>query len=95
MAESEGRVVATLQLSFLPNLTYQGGWRAQIEGVRVARDQRGRGLGRQLIQWAIERARARFCVLVQLTTDKKRPAAIRFYRDLGFEPSHEGMKFIL
>ena len=95
VAESGGRVIATLQLSFLPNLTYGGGWRAQIEAVRVARGERGRGIGAEIIGWAIERARQKACVLVQLTTDKKRPGATRFYRSLGFEGSHEGMKLRL
>ena len=95
VAESGRRVIATLQLSFLPNLTYGGGWRAQIEGVRVARDHRGRGVGTEIIGWAIERARQKACVLVQLTADKKRPEAIRFYESLGFEGSHEGMKLRL
>src|SRR5262245_44514161 len=64
VADDGGRVVGVLQLSFLPNLTYRGAWRAQIEGVRVAADQRGRGLGADLLRHAIERARARGCALV-------------------------------
>ena len=85
-------VVGVLQLTFLPHLTYCGGWRAQIEGVRIAADERSHGLGRQMIEWALERARARGCHLVQLTTDKSRPDAKRFYEALGFVASHEGMK---
>ena len=70
-------------------------WRAQIEGVRIAAPARAGGLGRALFEWAIERARARGCGLVQLTTDKARHDAHRFYRSLGFEASHEGMKLDL
>ncbi|MEM7243956.1 MAG: GNAT family N-acetyltransferase [Acidobacteriota bacterium] len=95
VAETEGEVIGQLQLSFLPNLTYQGSWRAQVEGVRVASSQRGAGIGRQLVEAAIERARERGCHLVQLTTDKQRPEALAFYESLGFVASHEGMKLKL
>lgn len=96
VGEDEGtRVVAVLQLTFTPYLTHQGGWRATIEGVRVHRDLRGSGVGRHLLAWALERARERGCRLVQLTTDKDRPDALRFYRSLGFVASHEGMKLRL
>ena len=88
-------VVGVLQLTFIPYLTYQGGWRALIEGVRIAPELRSRGLGRILFEWAIERARARGCHMVQLTSDKSRPDAIRFYQALGFVASHEGMKLLL
>ena len=81
-----------LQLSYLPNLTYTGRWRAQIEGVRIARDFRGQGAGRQLLEYAIERARTRHCHVVQLTTDKSRPDTLAFYEALGFETSHAGLK---
>ena len=67
-------------------------WRAQIESVRVAQSERGRGTGAAMMRWAIERARERGCALVQLTTDKRRGDAHRFYRRLGFEATHEGMK---
>jgi len=92
VAVEEGGLVGTLQLSFLPYLTYQGGVRAQIEAVRIDATRRGSGLGRRLAEEAIERARARGCHLVQLTTDKARPDAARFYERLGFRASHEGMK---
>jgi len=91
----DAEVVGVLQLTFMPSLTYQGGWRAQIEGVRVDARERSRGLGRALFEWAIARARERGCHLVQLTTDKTRPAARRFYEGLGFVASHEGMKLYL
>ena len=95
VAESGGEVVGTLQVSFLPYLTYRGGWRAQIEAVRIGRSLRGTGLGRRLVEWAIDRARERGCHVVQLTTDKTRPQALEFYRSLGFKPTHEGMKLHL
>ena len=89
------RVAGVLQITFIPYLTYQGSWRALIEGVRVAKDLRSRGVGKALFAWAIERARRRECRIVQLTTDKDRPDALRFYEDLGFVASHEGMKLHL
>lgn len=95
VAESEGRVVGVLQVSYIANLTYQGGWRALIEGVHVASDVRGRGIGGDLVRWAIARAEARGCRLVQLTSDKRRVEAHRFYERLGFRATHEGMKLLL
>jgi GNAT superfamily N-acetyltransferase len=95
VAEEGGQIVATLQLSFLPHLVRGGGERAQIEAVRVAAAHRGTGLGRQLLGWAVEHARERGCVLVQLTTDASRPESRRFYESLGFSASHVGMKLSL
>ena len=95
VADQDGRVIGVLQLTFIPYLTYQGGWRALIEGVRVDARARSQGLGRVLFEWAIARARERGCRLVQLTTDKTRPDAKRFYEGLGFVASHEGMKLLL
>ena len=91
-AESDGRVVGVLQLTFIPYLTHQGSWRALIEGVRVAADRRSGGIGRQMIEWSVDRARQRGCRIVQLTSDKTRADAIRFYESLGFVASHEGLK---
>ncbi|WP_296382074.1 GNAT family N-acetyltransferase [Winogradskyella sp.] len=85
-------IIGTLQLTFIQYLTYQGGVRAQIEAVRIRKDQRGLGLGKTMFKWAIERAKTRKAHLLQLTTDKKRPEAIKFYEALGFKDSHEGMK---
>lgn len=85
-------IIGTLQLSFIQYLTYQGGIRAQIEAVRIRKDKRGTGLGKTMFEWAINRAKERKSHLLQLTTDKKRPKAIKFYNDLGFKQSHEGMK---
>jgi GNAT superfamily N-acetyltransferase len=91
----EDEVVGVLQLTFIPYLTYQGGWRALIEAVRIDSRHRSRGLGKRMFEWAIERSRDRGCHLVQLTTDKARPDAKRFYESLGFVASHEGMKLQL
>ncbi|HEX6050542.1 MAG TPA: GNAT family N-acetyltransferase [Gemmatimonadaceae bacterium] len=88
-------IVGVLQLTFIPYLTHQGSRRALIEGVRVARAHRGTGLGTRLFEWAIARARERGCRMVQLTTDKSRLDAKRFYEALGFVASHEGMKLVL
>ncbi len=93
VVENEGsEVVGTLQLSFIQYLTYRGGIRAQIEAVRIRKDHRGLGIGKTMFEWAIKRAKNRKAHLLQLTTDKKRPDAIKFYEDLGFKASHEGMK---
>ena len=87
-----GEIIGTLQLSFIQYLTYQGGIRAQIEAVRIRNDQRGQGIGEKLFRWAIDRAKEKGAHLLQLTTDKQRPDAIRFYENLGFKATHEGMK---
>ena len=95
VAEAEDRVVGTMQLSYLPGLARRGALRAQIEAVRVHQAYRGRGLGQAMVSWAIGQARERGCALVQLTTDKSRTDAHRFYERLGFIASHEGMKLTL
>ena len=95
VAERDGVVIGVLQLSFIPGLTRRGMWRGQIEGVRVAAGERGTGIGRAFIEWAIGECRARGCGLVQLTSDKRRPAAHRFYAALGFAATHEGYKLAL
>ena len=92
---TDGSVVATVQVSFVPSLTRGGSWRAQLEGVRVASSERGSGVGRALVAWCLERAAERGCRLVQLTTDKRRPEALRFYESLGFVATHEGLKLDL
>jgi GNAT superfamily N-acetyltransferase len=95
VADRDGDVVGTLQLTFIPYLDYQGRERALIEAVRVTEELRGSGIGSDMLRWAIERARERGCHVVQLTTDKRRSAARRFYESLGFVASHEGMKLPL
>lgn len=89
------KIIGTLQLSFIQYLTYQGGKRAQIEAVRIHKDHRGQGIGQELFVWAIGRAKEKGAHVLQLTTDKKRPDALKFYERLGFKASHEGMKLHL
>jgi GNAT superfamily N-acetyltransferase len=95
VATLEGEIVGTLQLTFIPGMSYQGAWRAQVEGVRVRDDIRNQRIGTRLMEWVIQRARDRQCRLIQLTTNKVRIDAQRFYRRLGFTPSHVGMKLVL
>ncbi len=85
-------IIGTLQLTFIQYLTYRGGIRAQIEAVRIRKDQRSKGLGKKMFKWAIERSKEKKAHVLQLTSDKKRPSAIKFYEDLGFKSTHEGMK---
>ena len=92
VAALAGQIVGVLQLTFIPSLTHTGSWRAQIEGVRVASEYRGQGIGTQLVNWAIELAQAKNCRLVQLTMDRRRERAGGFYRRLGFVATHEGFK---
>lgn len=92
VVESQRQLVGMLQLTFIPYLSHQGAWRCLIEGVRVVEHSRGRGLGTRIFEWAISRARQRGCAMVQLTSNKQRVDAIRFYRRLGFVDSHEGFK---
>lgn len=95
VADQDGQVVGCLQITFLAGVSHCGGWRGHIEGVRVAADQRGGGIGRQMLQWAIGQCRAKGCMNVQLTTNAVRVDAQRFYVSLGFEPGHVGMKLTL
>ena len=95
VVEIDGAVVGCLQLSFIPGLSRRGMLRGQIEGVRMAASHRGEGLGRKVFEWAIGECRKRGCGLVQLTSDKTRRDAIRFYESLGFRASHEGLKLEL
>jgi GNAT superfamily N-acetyltransferase len=95
VAELEGVVVATLQLTFTPSISFQGGRRCTVESVRVDESLRGKGIGREMMLWAIERAKERGCISVQLTTNSDRTDAHRFYENLGFKASHIGMKLKL
>jgi len=88
-------VIGVQQITFTPYLTHQGGWRATIEGVRTLSTERGKGIGSELIRYAIQRAKERGCHLIQLTTDKQREDALRFYERLGFQATHEGLKMKL
>ncbi|MFE5588034.1 GNAT family N-acetyltransferase [Kitasatospora sp. NPDC056531] len=95
VAERAGRVVGTLQLTVVPGLSRAGTTRTIIEAVRIHADERGSGLGTELIQWAVERSRALDADLVQLTSDATRTDAHRFYERLGFVASHIGFKLKL
>ncbi|MET8447492.1 GNAT family N-acetyltransferase [Streptomyces sp. NPDC005209] len=95
VAVREGRVVGTLQLTVIPGLSRRGATRSIIEGVRIHADERGSGLGTQLIEWAIQESRCQGCQLVQLTSDNTRTDAHRFYERLGFTASHVGFKLQL
>ncbi|MFC7305976.1 GNAT family N-acetyltransferase [Streptomyces monticola] len=95
VAEREGRVVGTLQLTVIPGLSLQGSTRALIEAVRIHADERGSGLGTRLIEWAIDESRRLDCQLVQLTSNAGRTDAHRFYERLGFTASHVGFKLQL
>lgn len=88
-------VVGVLQLTFIPSLSHIGSRRALVDGVRVSSSRRSSGIGTKLLTWAIARARERGCRILQLTTDKRRLDAKRFYEALGFVASHEGMKLSL
>ncbi|GAA2579664.1 MULTISPECIES: GNAT family N-acetyltransferase [Streptomyces] len=90
-----GRVIGTLQLTIVPGLSRRGATRSIVEGVRIHGDERGTGLGTRLIEWAIDESRQQGCHLVQLTSDKSRMDAHRFYERLGFSASHTGFKLQL
>ena len=95
VAEDEGQVIGTLQLTFTQGLSRGGAIRGQIEAVRIAGHLRGQGIGQRMIEWAIVACRSHGCAMVQLTTDRSRVDAHRFYDRLGFEQSHLGYKMIL
>jgi GNAT superfamily N-acetyltransferase len=95
VAEVEGAIVGTLQLTITPSLSYQGGKRSSLESVRVDGKFRGQGIGCQMMLWAIERAREKGCISMHLTSHGERKDAHRFYENLGFAASHVGMKLNL
>ncbi|MBW4330542.1 GNAT family N-acetyltransferase [Stakelama sp. CBK3Z-3] len=95
VAQVDGRVVGTFQLTFIPGLLFHGGWRGLIEAVRIDESVRGRGYGEAMMRWAIERSREKGCIVVQLTSNRARTRAHRFYERLGFVASHVGMKLFL
>lgn len=95
IAELDGAPVGCVQLTFLPGLMRRGMWRALVEVVHIAADHRGKGRGGEMMQGVIEESRRRGCGMVQLTSNKKRPDAHRFYERLGFLKSHEGFKLYL
>ncbi|MBK9153345.1 MAG: GNAT family N-acetyltransferase [Chloracidobacterium sp.] len=95
VAELDGTVVGTLQLTFTPSISFQGGKRSTVESVRVDEKHRGKGFGREMMIWAIEQAREKGCVSMQLTSHSSRERAHAFYETLGFARSHVGMKLRL
>ncbi|MCQ3938309.1 MAG: GNAT family N-acetyltransferase [Chloroflexi bacterium] len=95
VAELNGEVVGSLHLMFLPSISFQGGLRSQVESVRVASKHRGRGIGAQMMEYAIARARERGAHVMQLTSHETRKDAHRFYERLGFKKAHVGMKLNL
>jgi GNAT superfamily N-acetyltransferase len=95
ICEADGRIAGTMQLTFIPGLSHKGSTRMLIEGVRVHRDARDHGIGTRMVEWAIGQARDRGCGMIQLTTDKTRVDAHRFYERLGFQHTHLGFKMKL
>ena len=95
VVECNGKIAGILQITYIPHLTYIGSWRCLIEGVRVHKEFRGQGLGTKFFEWAIQQAKEKNCKIVQLTSDKQRADAIRFYESLGFKATHEGFKLKL
>jgi GNAT superfamily N-acetyltransferase len=94
-SDKDGAIVGTLQITFTPSISFQGGKRATVESVRVDEKYRGRGIGKELMLWAINRAKEENCFALQLTTNAERKEAHRFYERLGFDGSHLGMKIYL
>ena len=95
VAELDGKVIGTLQLTYTPSLSYRGSKRCTVESVRVDRELRGKGIGKEMMLWAIERAKEKGCLSMQLTSHNDREDAHRFYEQLGFAKSHVGMKLSL
>lgn len=95
VVECDGEPVGSFQLSFIPGVSRQGAWRGQIESVRVTSAMRGKGVGEEMMRWAITKCEERGCGVIQLTSDQRREAAHRFYERLGFEPTHTGFKLKL
>lgn len=95
VAVDDGVIAGTFQITFIPNLSFEGGRRALIEAVRVADSHQGKGLGREMMEHGVAMARDRGCKIVQLTSNRQREGAIAFYEKIGFEPSHVGFKLYL
>ena len=95
VAEEDGGVIGCLQVTFIANLSFKGGRRALIEAVRIADSHQGQGLGRGIMNYAIDIARERGCKIVQLTSNRQRADAIQFYEQIGFQPTHVGFKLYL
>ena len=95
IVENNNEIIGMLQITYIPYLSHMGAWRCLIEAVRVHKNYRGQGIGTSVFKWAIQQAREKGCFMVQLTSNKQRDSAIRFYKDLGFIASHEGFKLQL
>jgi GNAT superfamily N-acetyltransferase len=95
VAGLDGEVIGTLQLTYTPSLSFQGSKRSTVESVRVDARYRGKGIGREMMVWAMERAREKGCISMQLTTHADRKDAHRFYENMGFKATHVGMKIAL
>ena len=95
VVEKEGNIIGMLQLTFIPYLTHRGSWRCLVEGVRIQNNFRGDGIGTRVFEWVTQYARDKGVSILQLTSDKQRPDAIRFYEGLGFKRTHEGLKLKL
>ena len=95
IVEQDGQAVGSFQLSFITGVSRLGAWRGQIEAVRVSAQSRGQGIGTEMMRWALKMREERGCNLVQLTSDRKREAAHRFYENLGFSASHTGFRLKL
>jgi len=95
VVEDDSAIVGTFQITFIANLSFEGGRRALIEAVRIADSHQGRGLGRQMMEHGVAMARERGCKIVQLTSNRQREGAIAFYEKIGFEPTHVGFKLYL
>jgi GNAT superfamily N-acetyltransferase len=94
VAEQAGEVIGTMQITFIPGLSYKGGWRGQLESVHVRADQRGKGTGAAMVEHGKKICLERGCTIVQLTSNKARTEAHRFYGRLGFKATHEGFKYM-
>ncbi len=95
IVEKKGNVMGCLQLTLIPNLSFSGAWRGQIEGVRIDKSLRGSGVGTEFFKWVIDKARQSNCKIVQLTMNTSRSDAHRFYENLGFEATHTGFKLYI
>ena len=95
VVEKDGNLIGMLQLTFIPYLTHKGSWRCLVEGVRIHKNFRGDGIGTRVFEWVIQYASKKGVKILQLTSDKQRPDSIRFYEDLGFKSTHEGLKLKL
>ncbi len=95
IAESESKILGTLQITYIPYIINKGQYRALIEAVMISQESTGMGIGTKMMKWAIQLAKDKKCCIVQLTTNKKRLDAHRFYERLGLKSTHEGMKLEL